>query len=492
MKVAPLELDPGGDVELVLGFDESIPAYESELGWLQPKSKDGLKQLTKPQDWSQTVPEESQSANDERTSSPLPPEEFSDSFLPYTTQAKPSIDHKTKDIPENDVPTDVIPEDDIPDHDCPEDDCPPPESLPGADERDIVDAPVAIPEPEAFPEPAEPTEPDIFPEPDTIPEPRASPALSATNDSDVAKLSANNLDHEIPTRDIETPGELAVPETGAEEYQLQLLVSSRHLSLASSVFRELLDQPPSEPVNGVDQSLRRLILPSWDPEALLIVMDIIHGHHRDVPRSVTLKTLVDVALIVDHYRIHEITEIFSEIWMRNLPQPPPDVHGNLSIVYLFLAWVFSDIDLFKAMTALAILHCEGPINTMLLPIPEAILEDVLEKRRQLLLNLFDIPYELVERLLNSTDSSFNTSGLLLGCLIREMHANGFPLSKPENYVWEFSVIHLKNTILGFQSPQANKKMYGTIPSYGLPSAVEEVLADLEGLDLEDYVPANDR
>jgi len=44
---------------------------------------------------------------------------------------------------------------------------------------------------------------------------------------------------------------------------------------------------------------------NWDEEALLILMNIIHGHTQEVPRTVDLELLTRMAEIVDYYELHE-------------------------------------------------------------------------------------------------------------------------------------------------------------------------------------------
>jgi hypothetical protein len=179
------------------------------------------------------------------------------------------------------------------------------------------------------------------------------------------------VSHEEPPASLVSEGE-ATPPPGSDDedeadVQLRLLVSSQHLKLASPVFRELLKESAPK---------KTLHVKGWNPEALLIVMDVIHGHHHEVPRSVSLKTLVDIAFIVVHYQLQEIVEVFGQIWLPNLEEAFPTSHGKESIVFLFLAWVFSAKGLFKKMSELAVLNSEGPLDTMGLPIPESVLSEL--------------------------------------------------------------------------------------------------------------------
>ncbi|CAJ2508725.1 Uu.00g137510.m01.CDS01 [Anthostomella pinea] len=40
----------------------------------------------------------------------------------------------------------------------------------------------------------------------------------------------------------------------------------------------------------------------WDANALSILMYVIHGRHRGVPRSASLELLTKIAVLVDYYK----------------------------------------------------------------------------------------------------------------------------------------------------------------------------------------------
>jgi hypothetical protein len=55
-----------------------------------------------------------------------------------------------------------------------------------------------------------------------------------------------------------------------------------------------------------------------DSEAMLLVMNIIHGRARRVPRSVDLDVLTRLAVLVDYLECHEAIEPFSDRWIDDL------------------------------------------------------------------------------------------------------------------------------------------------------------------------------
>ena len=45
---------------------------------------------------------------------------------------------------------------------------------------------------------------------------------------------------------------------------------------------------------------------------MLIVMDIIHGRTNPVPRSIDLKLLVKIALVIDFFDCHEVVAVHTD------------------------------------------------------------------------------------------------------------------------------------------------------------------------------------
>ncbi|KAG8665019.1 uncharacterized protein FPOAC1_012997 [Fusarium poae] len=78
--------------------------------------------------------------------------------------------------------------------------------------------------------------------------------------------------------------------------EIRMLVSGKHLVLASSYFEKMFSGPFTE--GKTDHSgLRQVTATDWDPEAFNIVLTIMHGYHRDVPKSLGLEMLAKLAMI---------------------------------------------------------------------------------------------------------------------------------------------------------------------------------------------------
>jgi hypothetical protein len=152
----------------------------------------------------------------------------------------------------------------------------------------------------------------------------------------------------------------------------RMLVSSPHLVLASPVFQAMVEGPYAE--GSTDhRGIYRFTTHGWNQEALVIVLDIIHGHHRSVPKSLDLEMLAKVAVIVDYYKCHEIVEVFADKWLKVLQKGRTDHYGKASMLWLLISWVFSCPEIFERMAGLALKHSTRLILAEDVPIPGGIL-----------------------------------------------------------------------------------------------------------------------
>ena len=152
-------------------------------------------------------------------------------------------------------------------------------------------------------------------------------------------------------------------------------VSSKHMILASAVFKVMLSHKFKEGVTLQTQGVLKLPLLGDDPAALLIMLNIIHGHTRKVPRQVDLYTLTQIAILVDKYAIHEAVEVFSEIWIEDLNVDIPTAFTKDIVPWLCISWVFKRSIEFEKMTHIALWGFSDDITpwTGPHPIPETVI-----------------------------------------------------------------------------------------------------------------------
>lgn len=187
-------------------------------------------------------------------------------------------------------------------------------------------------------------------------------------------------------------------EPAAKPDELRMLVSSRQLCLASSTFRKMLSGSWHE-ASSTDTTVREVRATEWDASALLIVLDIIHGHLVTVPKSVDLELLATIAAIVDYYDCHEITEPHIDAWIRQLQGDLPSLYGKQCMLWMSISWVFLRVDILREMTRLAVRGCQRPIETMSLPVP-----DVLSRKYMVLFVGNHLPFPLLSLRFNKSET----------------------------------------------------------------------------------------
>ena len=92
---------------------------------------------------------------------------------------------------------------------------------------------------------------------------------------------------------------------GPEDNQKTFTVSSAAMCLASPVWRAMLD--PKGHFLEAHSSDRKVSLPDDNPEALLLLLNIIHLQFLKVPQTLPTEELYEVAVLFDKY--HTVTVV---------------------------------------------------------------------------------------------------------------------------------------------------------------------------------------
>jgi hypothetical protein len=164
--------------------------------------------------------------------------------------------------------------------------------------------------------------------------------------------------------------------------EIEFRVSTKHLCIASPVFNKMIKGSFQESQPN-DKGFLELRASDWNTRALLVLLDIIHGHHRQVPRKLDLDTIAQIGFLVDYYDCLEIVQVFFDHWdvhlhdwwkygWLNVDQTSITSFGEAESLFLFIALTFQSPVVFKNLTVSAILRTAGLIETHL-PIPSQIL-----------------------------------------------------------------------------------------------------------------------
>ncbi|KAI9774991.1 MAG: hypothetical protein M1840_000207 [Geoglossum simile] len=188
---------------------------------------------------------------------------------------------------------------------------------------------------------------------------------------------------EVPSEDsVGSPPNSSLTDGGVstdipgQNREVRFRVSSRHMALASPVFRVMLQQGFGEATVLRSTGKVEVTLEEDCAAAFLILLDVIHGHTRRVPRKIDLDMLTQVAIIVDKYSCLEVVEVFSDMWFGELRNSLPGALAETLLPWLCITWVFRKPVEFKHVTRIA--QSEGNGSTEedlvnILPIPSSIL-----------------------------------------------------------------------------------------------------------------------
>jgi hypothetical protein len=155
--------------------------------------------------------------------------------------------------------------------------------------------------------------------------------------------------------------------------ELRIKASSKHLALASKHFRNKFAWEGEDTEALQSDGRIHIHLAGHDPKAVTIVMNIIHGRGRRVPKSVDLETLAKIALFVDAFQCYDAVEAYADRWVGRLENSLPSECSRDLVLWIFVAYVFHQPILFKSATRIAVLRSGGPIRDLGLPIREKLI-----------------------------------------------------------------------------------------------------------------------
>ncbi|KAM0341686.1 hypothetical protein ACHAPU_009934 [Fusarium lateritium] len=165
--------------------------------------------------------------------------------------------------------------------------------------------------------------------------------------------------------------ELKPCDDNGQPNEVRFRVSSAHLILASPVFKAMLEGPFSEGIRN-QNGLFEVKAFEWNTTSMVVLLDIIHGHHRSVGSKVTLGLFTEIAMVVDYYQCNEIVETFAAKWIASYGDAFLTGYDDSTMSRLFIGWVFGQRDVFDAMVFDSLSHSKGPLKTDL-PLPNTVL-----------------------------------------------------------------------------------------------------------------------
>ncbi|KAF5644255.1 het-d [Fusarium sp. NRRL 52700] len=130
--------------------------------------------------------------------------------------------------------------------------------------------------------------------------------------------------------------------------ELRLKVSKKHLTVASRRAKAMFQGDYREAQKSVIDGLYHWkIGPLFDPEALRMVMKVIHAQAQDLPDDVTLQRIVSIAEVVDDLQCHDALSFFVKAWINRLSESVPSRMCDKLVQWIFIASVFGLAEKFK-------------------------------------------------------------------------------------------------------------------------------------------------
>jgi hypothetical protein len=157
---------------------------------------------------------------------------------------------------------------------------------------------------------------------------------------------------------------------------LQVVVSSKVMTLVSARFKKMLTGPWKEATTVYPDGLRHVDMEGFDKEAFMILLHIFHSNTSKVPRTMDVDQLAKIAVLVDDLQCHEAVVLWVEIWIKHCYESDEDdgsccgpycchVYDDRDLLlWILISSVFNQPDIFRHVTRVAILHSHGPIPTL--------------------------------------------------------------------------------------------------------------------------------
>lgn len=155
-----------------------------------------------------------------------------------------------------------------------------------------------------------------------------------------------------------------------ESQDVECVVSSGHMMLASAYFQKRLMGEACVDAGTLRRTGRATIALGDDPDTFAILLNIIHGRTRQVPRQVSLDLLSRLAVLINYYAMLESVELFSDTWIENLKREGmPTEYNEHVLPWLFIFWVFEKGDDFRDMARLVQRECDERLDELVGAIP---------------------------------------------------------------------------------------------------------------------------
>jgi hypothetical protein len=156
---------------------------------------------------------------------------------------------------------------------------------------------------------------------------------------------------------------------------VEMQVSSRHLSLQTEYFRDMLGTTSKAPLSrGTDV----VTIPPMEENlnATQILMDIIHGFTRKVPRRVDLQVFSQVVYLIDKWGCEEVAEILTDMWFEFLRPTMSECFDENWPSWIFICWVLRKPVERTILTKIAIWETKNETEVRVKRVPDRVIRKI--------------------------------------------------------------------------------------------------------------------
>ncbi|GIK05968.1 hypothetical protein Aspvir_010085 [Aspergillus viridinutans] len=241
---------------------------------------------------------------------------------------------------------------------------------------------------------------------------------------------------------------------------VRIQVSAKHLMLASPVFKRALTGKWKEGSTFVGTGSVEITTESWDVEAFLILLRILHCQHHKLPKRVSLELAAKIAVLADYYECNDLVGFIRDAWITCLREELPSTYSRTLILWLWVAWYFNIPTKFKKATSIAMSQSKDEINALELPIPARIIYEMNQKRQQAICKIIlQLQRECEAFMRGSKGCSFECSSIMLGSLTKQMLSEGLLESEVKFYYKGCNVTGLIKSVQSFVAPNWRASIY---------------------------------
>jgi hypothetical protein len=178
---------------------------------------------------------------------------------------------------------------------------------------------------------------------------------------------------DLPTIYLDSDGDLRLRVTAKEGHTQDFVVCSRTLMRLSPVFKALLSGgfEESRPTEGE----WIVALPDDDCEALLTLLNIIHGSFGLVPDKPCLEELYRILCVANKYNMTEAVRPWAGNWAKLAEEAQRDKVGRNPAMLTFVAWELGHQELYAKIVQKLLGECSIDENGRLITPKGLCLED---------------------------------------------------------------------------------------------------------------------